>query len=334
MNGSDQIVDHSTFLWGTDEVCDILDGSTNNKTLQYSICGEGIRNATPSHDDGAHSRGFYVCGNRTTCPDHISIFRNLIINNDGRTPIIYGGNPGDLINNVSYNGGDYIIFNGWVAPSQYNVAGNYFKWGPNMNRNRAFRIINANNNGNQGELWWHGNCDSVHRPTDTEPQLSNVDQGSHTYTIYTNAAQRFSSHPDYSTETDCLTALEQVPAQAGASVPRRLPDIELRLQTQVELNQGRIVNGGDIPGLTPAIPVVTRSSSFDTDLDGMPDAWEADAGLDPRDPSDGAAFHSNGYTNLENYLNQLAGDTVPGLSGDAAETTAPSPPSDVSISTG
>ena len=43
----------------------------------------------------------------------------------------------------------------------------------------------------------------------------------------------------------------------------------------------------------------------DTDGDGMPDDWETTMQLDPNDPSDGAAPSSNGYTNLENYLNTL-----------------------------
>jgi pectate lyase len=44
--------------------------------------------------------------------------------------------------------------------------------------------------------------------------------------------------------------------------------------------------------------------------DGMPDAWEKAHGLDPNNASDGAAVAENGYTNVENYLNELAGDPV------------------------
>lgn len=43
----------------------------------------------------------------------------------------------------------------------------------------------------------------------------------------------------------------------------------------------------------------------------MPDAWEAAQGLDPNDAGDGPAFAPNGYTNVENYLNELAGDPIP-----------------------
>ncbi|MBE6332634.1 MAG: hypothetical protein E7070_10075 [Bacteroidales bacterium] len=46
--------------------------------------------------------------------------------------------------------------------------------------------------------------------------------------------------------------------------------------------------------------------AVDSDGDGMPDAYETTIGLDPNDAADGAASATNGYTNLENYMNGLA----------------------------
>jgi hypothetical protein len=44
----------------------------------------------------------------------------------------------------------------------------------------------------------------------------------------------------------------------------------------------------------------------DSDGDGMPDAWEQEHGLNPNDAADGAADRdSDGYTNVEEYLNSL-----------------------------
>lgn len=44
----------------------------------------------------------------------------------------------------------------------------------------------------------------------------------------------------------------------------------------------------------------------------MPDAWETEHGLNPNDDSDGAivSLSADDYTNLEMYLNELAGDPV------------------------
>ena len=56
-------------------------------------------------------------------------------------------------------------------------------------------------------------------------------------------------------------------------------------------------------------PEVRRPAGWDTDRDGMPDAWERAQGLDPADAKDGAADRNNdGYTNLEDYLNSLVGE--------------------------
>ncbi|MBN1757145.1 MAG: hypothetical protein JW863_02440, partial [Chitinispirillaceae bacterium] len=50
----------------------------------------------------------------------------------------------------------------------------------------------------------------------------------------------------------------------------------------------------------------------DDDNDGMPDDWESEHGLDPNSADDrnGTNHSTDGYTNLEMYLNELAGDPV------------------------
>ncbi|MFO8054732.1 MAG: hypothetical protein R6U19_06160 [Bacteroidales bacterium] len=47
----------------------------------------------------------------------------------------------------------------------------------------------------------------------------------------------------------------------------------------------------------------------DTDRDGIPDKWEIEQGLDPESADDASENTiSSYYTNLEMYLNELAGD--------------------------
>ena len=44
----------------------------------------------------------------------------------------------------------------------------------------------------------------------------------------------------------------------------------------------------------------------------MSDAWEQAHGLNRTNAADGPAVARNGYTNVENYLNELAGDSETG----------------------
>ena len=60
------------------------------------------------------------------------------------------------------------------------------------------------------------------------------------------------------------------------------------------------------PDLTPK---AGETVPTDTDGDGIPDNWEEANGLDKNDPADGGILTANGYSNLENYLNGLVGDT-------------------------
>ncbi len=53
-----------------------------------------------------------------------------------------------------------------------------------------------------------------------------------------------------------------------------------------------------------------EDAPVDSDHDGMPDAWEIENGLDPSDSLDFRLITESGYTNLEIYLNELAGETV------------------------
>lgn len=97
--------------------------------------------------------------------------------------------------------------------------------------------------------------------------------------------------------------LVKVLANAGAKLPVR------------DVIDDRIVN--DIINGTGSIgqdqnnwPVLAQGTApADTDHDGMPDAWETAQGFNPNDATDrNGDKNSNGYTNLEEYLNELAGD--------------------------
>jgi hypothetical protein len=55
-----------------------------------------------------------------------------------------------------------------------------------------------------------------------------------------------------------------------------------------------------------------RPPNWDTDGDGMPDYWEIEHGLDPNVPNSNGDFDNDGYTDLEEYLNEIAAWPAPG----------------------
>jgi len=64
----------------------------------------------------------------------------------------------------------------------------------------------------------------------------------------------------------------------------------------------------------------SRPDGFDTDNDGMPDAWETANGLNPNNASDAKTYtlDSKGwYTNIEVYANSLVEDIMKAENADA-----------------
>ena len=54
-----------------------------------------------------------------------------------------------------------------------------------------------------------------------------------------------------------------------------------------------------------------RAAGWDTDTDGMPDAWETAHNLNPNAGDNNGDFDSDGYTNLEEYVNEIAAWPAP-----------------------
>jgi hypothetical protein len=54
-----------------------------------------------------------------------------------------------------------------------------------------------------------------------------------------------------------------------------------------------------------------RPANWDTDADGMPDTWEAAHNLNPAAPDNNGDFDSDGYTNVEEYINEIAAWPAP-----------------------
>jgi hypothetical protein len=71
--------------------------------------------------------------------------------------------------------------------------------------------------------------------------------------------------------------------------------------------------------VTGAAPF-NRSGGWDSDGDGMPDYWENEHGLNANVANNNSDFDNDGYTDLEEYLNDLAAWPAPGTVVFAGET--------------
>jgi hypothetical protein len=89
---------------------------------------------------------------------------------------------------------------------------------------------------------------------------------------------------------------------AGATRPKR-DAVDTRVVNDVKAGRSRIVDDPDQVGGWP--DVLQAAAPMDSDHDGMPDGWERRHKLNPNDTSDGSSdADGDGYTNVEEYLNQ------------------------------
>ena len=90
-------------------------------------------------------------------------------------------------------------------------------------------------------------------------------------------------------------------AEVGASLPVR-DAVDARILEDVRAGGGKIIDSPDEVGGWPEHR--QAAAPADTDLDGMPDAWEETYGFDPSDASDNSLDKdADGYTNIEEFLN-------------------------------
>lgn len=123
-------------------------------------------------------------------------------------------------------------------------------------------------------------------------------------------------------------AFNKVLEFSGASLYR--DDVDKRYAKEAE--EGSYTYTGSVHGYKGIIDIVAdqgtysldsiaRETGFDTDGDGIPDAWEKANGLDPNNADDAALFTIDSekqyYSNLEVYLNSLVQDIMIAENKDA-----------------
>ncbi len=114
------------------------------------------------------------------------------------------------------------------------------------------------------------------------------------------AATAFAA-PPVRTES-AAEAFELVLKNAGATLPKR-DAVDERVIADVRNGTGRIINDEKEVGGWPTYN--SGTAPVETANDGIPDDWKKAHGLPVNDPAIGNAVNSEGYTQLEVYLNSL-----------------------------
>ena len=333
------IIDHVSASWGLDENMSMYRHMYNdstgkiedklgtvNITIQNSIFSEAL-------DTWNHAFGSTLGGENCT------FMRNLWADNAGRNPSIGWNGIFNFTNNVVFNwvhrstdGGDYT--------AMYNIINNYYKPGPLTPRNTPIghRILKPESGRSKlsyhvyGRAYVNGNIvDGNEKVTadnwDGGVQIEEMpDAGEFKDNM---KVDRPLPMPSNLTILPALDAYALVLDNAGATLPRR-DAVDTRVVQQVrtgkidykenvklpETNfkhrrlpidsykQGIITDISQVGGY----PEYKGTSYRDADSDGMPDDYEISQGLDPKNSADASIINLlNGYTNIEIYLNGIAG---------------------------
>lgn len=280
-NGSNMIFDHVSVSWGRDETFSI-NGDVSNVTISDSIIAQGLE---------THS-----CGGLIQTDGGVSIIRSLYIDNKTRNPKVKGVN--EFVNNVVYNwggGGGYIAGDS-AGQSFANIINNVFISGPSTGAhpftrgNSNFHAFVSNNYFDSNK---NGALDGSILPL-TTAAYSGIDF----------QAKRF-DYPTVKTLLSPVDAFNKVKTSAGASKSRDRIDTYL---IDVELGslgkKGATIKDPNVAPMNGPGPIVGGTVPVDTDNDGIPDVFEIAHGTDPK-VNDSAKIASNGYANIENYINSL-----------------------------
>jgi hypothetical protein len=112
--------------------------------------------------------------------------------------------------------------------------------------------------------------------------------------------------------TESADAAYQHVLTQGGAMPLRRDSVDTRVANELVTQTGSIIDSQADVGGYPSIYVVYRAAGYDTDGDGMPNWWETANGTNPNADDHLGDVNSDGYTNLENYLDFASYDaTVP-----------------------
>lgn len=312
------VLDHVSLSWGIDETLDMWGGS-HDWTIQDSTFEHPCRDSSnsPNHAYGVLNRR----GGRG------SILRTAMLNCRDRNPAFADG-PFDIINMVVYNHQTGLTHHN-PASGAFNIIGNYYRKGPAGGIGKPFYVGGSETSSTEPMYWFFDNYldDVAINPFGRfdDPWLADHLLLGERGMGDLPDSHRASTRHDYSSYTEWVepTVLSSADVfnhvlQTAGAFPRdivtRTAITEARDRTgafgcpiRQQLDDQGNPSGPHplMDGLTPTTP------PMDSDDDGIADAWETTHGLNPSDDSDNSSVMTNGYTAIENYINELAEQLIP-----------------------
>lgn len=326
------IFDHCTMSWANEECLAIYDNKYT--TVQWCMVAEGLYSAY--HPKGNRS----YCG--VWGGQFATYHHNLVAHNNSRNIRFNGARAHDTTavveyrNNVVYNWGTNnsgygleVEVNASEVRNELNMFNNYYKHGPASGNtsskasptnkvNRLVRIDQSKSSVEAGYLSHHfieGNY-LTHYPAVTEDNwFCGVQYAAYSDTALAKSLFRsMSLSPEIDILLDTIESAEEAYSRVlegvGANVPKRdVQDRRIIEETNnaTALGMGKLGKGGiiDDPTSVGGWPILQGTPYVDSDLDGIPDIWERENGLDANNPNDGCIITESGYSNLEIYLNSI-----------------------------
>lgn len=295
------IYDHVSAGFSYDENFSV---QATDVTLQFSTVSHGLQD---------HSAGSLLEN-----PRRLTMHHNLYAHNHTRNPKARVFETLDWINNVVYDYNIGMNLDGTDSVGYFwtqNIDGNYYITGPGDTGNR---IVTGGTVDDYGTWWgtnaYDGDGDNVHDGVDYV-------RGQRDFSTVWGGLTTWSETPYPRTdpvwqEATTQAAYERVLAEFGAT-PWNRGEVDQLLHNDVVNRSGTI--------LTHENQLVARgvtnggfgtlggvAAPLDTDRDGMPDAWEIRHGLSTTMANNNGDFDEDGYTDLEEYLNDVAAFKAPG----------------------
>jgi len=279
------IMDHVSASWGCDEIIPIT-GNCKGVTLQWSIVGEGALAGQGgcSHSEGDHNFGAMTAYGSTETTYHHTLFlhntyRNPLLD-QFEAPFAYS----DLRNLVAYHVYAFIQTAGPFPRA--NAIGNYFKMGPYTGKVPLGGFTGG------GTIFWR---DFV------VEELPNADPFSSSHDVFRGIGTPLrDSIPSAPVFTHTAKQAKDLVLQYAGAFPR--DSVDRRFIKEFITGTGMMGKGD----ATLTAPGMGNPAPKDSDGDGMADIWETANGLDPSKADDTGDHDGDGYTNIEEYINDIA----------------------------